>query len=78
MPGSYAQVAVQRERRGASERQGTLTAALAEDQGDVHIEVNIGHPQACDLATPGAGVEEEGDQRGWPRSAPARKVGGTR
>src|SRR6266498_435456 len=43
-----------------------LAAGLAEDQGDVHVEVNVGHPQARDLATPGAGVEEEGDQGGVP------------
>jgi hypothetical protein len=53
VPGANAKVAVQRDRRGAAERQGTLPAALAKHQGDVQVEVEVGDLKAGDLAAPG-------------------------
>jgi hypothetical protein len=71
VPSSHAEVAIQSHRRRAPERQGPLPSALAEDQGDVQVEVKVGEPQASDLAAAGAGVQEEGDQRGVPAALEA-------
>jgi hypothetical protein len=45
MAASHPEVAVERERSGATERQGSLVSALAEDQSDLYVEVVVDHPQ---------------------------------
>ena len=57
MPSSRPEVAVERERSRATERQGSLASAFAEDQSDLYAEVDVDHPHPGDLATASAGIE---------------------
>jgi hypothetical protein len=59
-----AQVAVQRLAGPAAKRQGPLAAALAEDQEDIEVKVDIVKGKADHLGTAGTGVQQQHDQRG--------------
>jgi hypothetical protein len=50
-------------RRRAAERQGTFPATFAEDERDVQVEIEVGDPQAGDLAAAGAGVQTVPSER---------------
>jgi len=68
VPGADAQVAVQRHGGLAAVGQGTLAAALAEHDGHVKVQVEVAELKVGQLATTGAGVEQEHHDGGVPAS----------
>jgi hypothetical protein len=64
VPGPNTKVAIEDDRRRTPERQGASPPALAKDERDVQVEVEVDDPEAGDLAAAGAGVQQEGDQGG--------------
>ena len=66
VPGADAHVAVQRHGGLAAVGQGTLAAALAEHDGHVKVQVEVAELKVGQLATTGAGVEQEHDDGGVP------------
>jgi hypothetical protein len=59
-----AQVAVQRLAGPPAERQAPLTAALAEHQEHVEVEIDVGELEVGHLGAAGAGVQQQHQQRG--------------